>query len=1127
GPLPLKEVLQTASEIAEALEEAHKKNIIHRDLKPSNIMLTEQGHVKVMDFGLAKRLLPAEGVGSQEQTITASLTKTGATLGTLAYMSPEQLRAEEADTRSDIFSFGVTLYEMLTGVHPFKKAQPMETGNAILSHTPPPLTGYTDDAPELLQHTIRKMLAKEPDRRYQHIDDVRIDLKLLHKEIEYRTTKAPLAKARLPREKSLGQARTVELEETPAFVKRTSFIGREAEQAELQRLLAQVQQGQGALILIGGEPGVGKTRLAEELLSQARKLSILSLKGHCYEMEGAPPFIPFVEILEHGSRVVPRSAFREALGDAAPEVAKLMPELRRLFPDIPEPIELPPEQQRRYLFNSFLEFVERASRVTPWVLLLEDLHWADESTVLLLHHIAQQLHVMPVLIVGTYRDVELDVARPFAQVLETLVRQRLALRLTLKRLPEEGVAKMLVALSGQEPPVNLVQVIYKETEGNPFFVEEVFQHLSEEGKLFDEQGQWKLDLRIEELEVPEGVRLVIGRRLERSSEASRRVLTSASVIGRAFNLELLEALTDIAEDTLLDAIEEAERARLITSTSSDREVRYAFEHELIRQTLVSNLSLPRRQRMHLRVAEALERVYKDNLDKQASDLAHHLYQAGTAADQEKTVHYLTLAGEQALEAAAAEDALRHFENALSLQEVSDKKERADLLFKRGQAHRSLGQAEEALVDWKEALHIYEKLGDAEAVARISWGMSYWLVWLVRPDEAIAAARRGLMAVGEQMSADHCRLLASLGLALSFSGNYQAAEDMLTQSLATAEELADQRLLGEVLSYQTIHYWLYLKLREQVEAGKRSVELLRMTGDLWELAGALTFTVNGLCFLGELDEVAKSSEEAEPLATRLGHMGALLSATRSRAWGELMLTADVDEFEAFNKRDLELCRRAGFPWISQSYLSLGLVDFWRGRFEDAMENFQEAVKLEPPGTWVWAGLALGALFLGKAYVSDKDALDSLHEKMTLPRPGEVNTAGAWWSLLFVVEGLAVLGEREEAAKTYPLVVEAIGMGNMIGYHLALLQKVAGIAAAAGEEWEKAEQHYETALCQSHEIPHRLEQPEVRRWYARMLIDRDGPGDRDKAKQLLTEAIDAYQGMGMPKHVEMAEELLSLL
>ena len=209
------------------------------------------------------------------------------------------------------------------------------------------------------------------------------------------------------------------------------------------------------MLLLDGEPGVGKTRLAEEVLAEARQRGCLALTGRCYETEGTPPFIPWVEIVERSASIVPKAAFREALGDAAPEVAKLFPELRQLFPDIPPPIELPPEQQRRYLFSNFLSFVKRGTRVTPQVLLIDDLHWADDSTLLLLQHVAQHTSEMPMLIVGTYRDVDLDVARPFAKMLEAFTRQRLAHKVSLRRLPEVGVGDMLHALSGQAAPGEL------------------------------------------------------------------------------------------------------------------------------------------------------------------------------------------------------------------------------------------------------------------------------------------------------------------------------------------------------------------------------------------------------------------------------------------------------------------------------------------------------------------------------------------------------------------------------------------------------------------------------------------------------------------------------------------------
>jgi tetratricopeptide (TPR) repeat protein len=671
----------------------------------------------------------------------------------------------------------------------------------------------------------------------------------------------------------------------------------------------------------------------------------------------------------------------------------------------------------------------------------------------------------------------------------------------------------------------------------------VFKHLAEEGKLFEAGGRWRSDLRIGELEVPRGVRLVIGQRLERVCEGCRRVLTVAAVIGRAFSFELLEALGDpsagsgqgVEADALLDAVDEAERAHLIASTADGPEARFTFAHELIRQTLLSGLSLPRRQRLHLRVAEAMERVYLPAgrhgaraLEEHAGDLAYHLYQAGTAAEPEKTAHYLVLAGERAFGAAAFEDALRHYENALSLHPADDRPGRADLLHKRGLALRSVGRWEEALADWRKALDIYEELGDAERVGRLCMDISYQLGWGARFEESLEIGRRGLVALGEGVSAERCRLLGNVGRILSLSGQYAAGSSRLAQSLEMAEQLGDQRLLGEILDQKARHHWYNAQYPEAVDAGMRAAELLRSAGDLWNLADALWPAQWSLLRLGRLDEAAKTGQELEPLAASVGHLAALVQARHVRGFREVMLTGDIDAWQETARDNLELARSIGHGWVSVFHMWLGLGRFWRGQWEKALQDFQEAAKVEPTG--FYAGGAWGYLSLFKAYAGDSNgALRILEEKRdNLLRPGQANTMGAWTMLLAAVEGLAVLGERKEAAKLYPLVEEAIDTRALLDEGgVGLLQTVAGIAAACGGQWEKAEEHYQTALRQAHELPNLIGQPEVRRWYARMLIDRHGPGDREKARELLTEAIAMYRQIGMPKHVEMAEALLGEL
>jgi predicted ATPase len=271
-----------------------------------------------------------------------------------------------------------------------------------------------------------------------------------------------------------------------------------------------------------------------------------------------------------------------------------------------------------------------------------------------------------VLGVGTYRDVELDVARPLAAALERLVRARTVERLFVKRFDRDGVALMLDALAGKGAPDAIVGAIFDETEGNPFFVEEVFRHLVEEGKVFDDAGEFRTDVEVDELDVPESVRLVVGRRLQRLGSEAQKVLAAGAVLGRAFAFTLLEQITDTDAGRLLDIVEEAEAARVIVAEERDGQVHYSFAHELIRQTLLSGLSLLRRQRLHLAVANAIEQTDASAATTRASEIAHHLLQAGAGADNERTLGYLEHTADRALEAAAFEEALRAIDDALSL-----------------------------------------------------------------------------------------------------------------------------------------------------------------------------------------------------------------------------------------------------------------------------------------------------------------------------------------------------------------------------------------------------------------------------------------------------------------------------
>ncbi|MGC1190445.1 MAG: AAA family ATPase, partial [Candidatus Binatus sp.] len=451
-----------------------------------------------------------------------------------------------------------------------------------------------------------------------------------------------------------------------------AMVGRDRELASLLSGLDDAAARRGGLFLISGEPGVGKTRLANEVASVSESRRMPLLIGHCSEHEEAVAYLPFVEILENFvDRESNPDVLRAALGEQAPELARLIPKLKNILPELPPPLDLPPAQARRHLFNCFFDFVARIASEQPTLMILEDLHWADDSTLSLLDHLTQRLSDLPLMVIGTYRDAELNLTRPLAKTLEDLLRGRLATRVRLKSLPRGEVGAMLNTLSGKSAPAVVVGEIFAETEGNPFFVEELFRHLEEENRLYDSAGHFRSELKIAELDAPPTVRLVVARRLARLSDLTQKMLATAAVIGRLFSFEILQSSSGAAADSILKRVEEAEKAGLVFSVADSPKARFEFSHELIRQSVLAALSAARRERLHLEVAEAIERTcaagsgstFAGSLDDHITELAHHY---AHSANTRQAVKYLHLAGERAAACYAMVEAERHCMTALKL-----------------------------------------------------------------------------------------------------------------------------------------------------------------------------------------------------------------------------------------------------------------------------------------------------------------------------------------------------------------------------------------------------------------------------------------------------------------------------
>jgi len=928
---------------------------------------------------------------------------------------------------------------------------------------------------------------------------------------------------------------------------RTPFVGREHEREAIRAAIERAGRGQGSIVLVAGGPGVGKSRLAVEMADRAAGHGFRVLVGHCYERDEPFPFLPFAEILESGlAQAASREDYRRAMGDAATELAQIAPRLRRVFPELPEPRELPPRQRRRHLFQSFSDALGRSARARPQLCILEDLHWADESSLALLVHLAQGLGQMPVVVLGTFRpeldDQNLELGRTLEELIRAGVRP-----LRLGGLSRDETSAMLQGLGARPPSNRLANLVFDATDGNPFFVQEVYHHLTEDGRVFDAAGEFRADITVDEIDVPENVRLVVGRRLDRLSESDRKVLAAAAVIGRSFSFQLLRlVLEQVDVDELCDALEKAQQMGLLVASAEGPETPFSFAHEIVRQTLLHGTALPRRQRLHAAVAHAIERLHPRAAKDRAGDIAAHLLEAGAFAQRDALATALLLAGKAALTASAFEQAHSWFEAALAYQDDQPLM-RADTLSAMATADHGLGRIDEAFAHGSEAIELYVETGDPELIGRSFVDVVDGLMWAGRYQEVVTVGHRGLSLLAGDQSAQRVRLLCQVALVMTGAGHYEAARDGLAEAMTLAEQLGDTALLVRVLSDRACFHYYFLQLEDAMAAG-RAVEAASPLGnspsvDAWRFS----WMERAAGLLGRPTEAAEIAQRLEPLIDDLGQRDAIVACVQLRAWIEFGKTVDLTRLsDALDRARVmgettdpasssvqpidEMMRRlsnvkpGGIAGIARYHRCL--VHFLRGEWEVAAAEAERVYAKAHPS--VAQGALIGILFRQRAYLGDRrGALELLDETRHLvPAAGRPNTLGSWNLLMMMIEGLTVLGDRQRVAALYSLVPEFLATGVVwmwSGPRLA--RTAAGLAAAAAADWDAAERHYAHAARQAEALPQRLEAVEIRRFRAMMLLERDAPGDRAAARSLLGEAAEHYARFGMPRHRELSERLLT--
>ncbi|MEO7428893.1 MAG: AAA family ATPase, partial [Acidimicrobiales bacterium] len=646
-----------------------------------------------------------------------------------------------------------------------------------------------------------------------------------------------------------------------------SFVGRATEVDRLRTAWKSAGEGAVRLVLVSGEPGVGKTRLVAELARRVHDEGAVVLFGRCDE-DLAVPYQPFVEALGGYIAAASTDELAEQAGAFGGDLARLVPLLSERVAALAEPLRADPETERYRLFESVAAFLRAIAGEAPTLLVLDDLHWAGKPELLLLRHLLRAVTGTQLLLVGTYRDTDLDRRHPLAEVLSDLRRDDALDRISLGGLEEGEVTEFLESAAGHPlgaVGAQLAHEVHTETEGNPFFVGQVLRHLVESGAVVEHDGEWVRARDAATIGIPEGIREVIGRRLATLTPGTNDLLAVAAVVGREFALDVVRYASGVDADALLDALEEAEAAHLIEPVP-DAPRRRSFVHALLRSTLYDEIPTTRRLRIHRRVAQAFEARVEAGDAPALADLARHFCEAAALGETANAVRYGRAAAQQALERLAYEEAAGFYDRALAVLEpdaAGDRLPRAELLVLLGRARWASGEHDGATAALYEAAAIARSLGDAalfaEAVIACGGKRGWSEAGVVDQrlvdflEEALA-----LLPPGDHPLRAVCT--ARLGSELYFLNEPSDRRRLLTEdALAMARRVGDRETLALVLSCAHWGAWVPGSAEHRLALAEEMLQL-GVEGTEREIeASALSWIVNDLIELGRTDEAAAHVE----------------------------------------------------------------------------------------------------------------------------------------------------------------------------------------------------------------------------------------------------------------------------
>jgi ABC-type transport system substrate-binding protein len=772
----LGDIVDVGIQIAEALEYSHALGVVHRDIKPENVMVAEEAggvRVRVMDFGLARA------------STESRLTKTGALVGTLAYLSPEQVAARTIDGRSDVYSLGVVLYECVAGSPPFQ-GDTQSVLYRIVHELPRSPRSLGADIDDELEGIILSCLQKEPGKRPARAEDVAEALRRYRARLRDSDRERPLTGLTLT---------------TPRPVL-APFVGRTKEFAELQHRLNAALDGECQFAVVGGEPGIGKTRLVDELTTLAKVRHLRVLRGRSVEQDRSLPYQGFCELVQDYFR----QAESSGSGSPAetPDLTDLAGELVALFPmlnELPEiraavggdqrkaPAGSRAPEDKTQVFELLARTLTRLGRGQPLLLVLEDLHGAEVS-VEALPYIVRRLGPTPTLVIGSYRSTDVGRAHPLTRMLDGFAGDARFVHIELGPLSPSDHRQLLETLvAGSPVSGHLAERLFTGSEGNPFFTKELVRSLLDSGGLTrDETGEWSLSgaTALSAEAMPATIQQVVEKRIVGLPADQRELLAIASIIGRSFDARELEALADTKDvDEVIDRLIQQ---GLVEEVRESRGDRLAFSSGVVRDVLYGGLSRRKRRALHQRYAEMLEKRHAGRVERVLPLLVHHFSQGDVP---EKTVDYGLQLARTSLDSFSAEEATRATRTALEFlddQWEGDRALEGEARVLLARAHRMAGDVDGALRETEAAVQVFEQEKQpARAVGALV--LAAEAAWQGRRTEETARwVEKGLRAARAAGEKDSLRQLLSLAATLAnLRGDYARANEHLAEAARLAPE----------------------------------------------------------------------------------------------------------------------------------------------------------------------------------------------------------------------------------------------------------------------------------------------------------------------------------------------------